>query len=53
MQKLPNVCCNYLNYKLQPIKEQTPVITQANFKKPYANAVKGKTDIIDPKVQHL
>ena len=53
MQKLPNVSCNYLNYKLQPIKEQTPVITQANFKKPYANAVKGKTDIIDPKVQHL
>ena len=44
---------NYLKYKCQPIKEQTPAITQANFKKSYANAVKGNTNIIVPKVQHL
>ena len=44
---------NYLKYKLQPIKEQTPVITRANVKKSYANAVKGNTNIIDPNVQHL
>ena len=44
---------NYLKYKTQPIKEQTPAITQANFKKSYANPVKGNTNIIDPEVQHL
>ena len=44
---------NNLKYKPQPIKEQTPVITQANFKKFYANAVKGGTNNIDPKVQNL
>ena len=44
---------NYLKYKPQPIKEQTPAITQANFKKSHANAVKQNTNIIDPKVQHL
>ena len=44
---------NNLKYKPQPIKEQTPAITQANFKKSYANAVKGGTNNIDPKVQHL
>ena len=44
---------NNLKYKLQPIKEQKPAITQANFKKSYANTVKGGTNIIDPKVQHL
>ena len=44
---------NYLKYKPQPIKEQTPEITQANIKKSYANAVKGNINIIDPKVQHL
>ena len=27
---------NYLKHKPQPIKEQTPAITQANFKKFYA-----------------
>ena len=31
---------NYLKHKPQPIKEQTPAITQANFKKCYANAIK-------------
>ena len=44
---------NYLKYKPQPIIEQTPTITYAKFKKPYANAVKGNTKITDPKVQHL
>ena len=44
---------NNLKYKPQPIKEQKPAITQANFKKSYANAVKGGTNNIDPKVQHL
>ena len=44
---------NNLKYKPQPIKEQTPVITQANFKKSYTNAVKGGTNNIDPKVQNL
>ena len=41
---------NNLKYKPQPIKEQTPAITQAKFKKPYANAVKGGINNIDPKV---
>ena len=31
---------NYLKYKTQPIKEETPAVTQANFKKSYANAAK-------------
>ena len=44
---------NYLKHKPQPIKEQTPAITQTNFKKCYANAIKGNTNIIDPKIQHL
>ena len=44
---------NYLKYKPQPIKEETPATTQANFKKSYANVVKGNTNIIDRKVQHL
>ena len=44
---------NYLKYKLQPIKEGTPAITQGNFKKYYANTVKDITNIIDPKIQHL
>ena len=44
---------NYLKYKPQPIKEQTPAITQAIFKRSYANAVKGNTNIIDPKVHNL
>ena len=44
---------NNLKYKPQPIKEQTPAITETNFKKRYANAVKGSTNIIDAKVQHL
>ena len=44
---------NNLKYKPQPIKEQTPVITQANFKKSYTNAVKGGTNNIDPKIQNL
>ena len=44
---------NNLKYKAQPMKEQIPAVTQANFKKSYANAVKGGTNIIDPKVQHL
>ena len=44
---------NYLKYKPQPIKERTSAITQANFKKSYANAVTENTNIIDPKVQHL
>ena len=44
---------NNLKYKPQPIKEQTPAITQAKFKKSYANAVKGGTNNSDPKVQHL
>ena len=43
----------YLKYKRQPIKEQTPAITQANFKKSYVNVLKGNTNIIDRKVQHL
>ena len=30
-----------------------PTITETNFKKCYANAVKGSTNIIDAKVQHL
>ena len=50
-QKFKNF--NYLKYKPQPIKEQTPAITQANLKKYYVNAAKGNTNIIDPKVQHL
>ena len=37
----------------EPIKEQTPAITQAKFTKSYAIVVKGGTNIIDPKVQHL
>ena len=44
---------SYLKYKLQPIKEGTPAITQGNFKKYYANTVKDITNIIDPKIQHL
>ena len=44
---------NYLKYKPQSIKEQTPAISEANFKKSHANAVKGNTNIIDPKDQHL
>ena len=44
---------NNLKHKAQPMKEKTLAITQANFKKSYANAVKGGTNIIDPKVQHL
>ena len=44
---------NNLKYKPQPIKEQTPAITQAKFKKSYANVVKGGTNNIDLKVQHL
>ena len=44
---------NYLKHKPQPIKEQTSAITQANFKKCYANAIKGNTNITDPKIQHL
>ena len=44
---------NYLKYKPQPIQEQTMAITQANFNKSYANAVKGNTNIINSKVQHL
>ena len=39
-----------LKYKPQPIKKQTPAITQANFKKSYANAVKEGTNNIDPKI---
>ena len=38
---------------MQPIKEQKPAITQANFKKSYGNTVKGGTIIISLKVQHL
>ena len=30
-----------------------PAITQANFKKSYANCIKGSTNIIDTKVLHL
>ena len=44
---------NNLKYKPQPLKEQIRAITQANFKKSYANVVKGGTNIIDPKVQNL
>ena len=44
---------NYLKYKTQPIKEETPAVTQANFKKSYANAAKWNTNIINAKVQHL
>ena len=44
---------NYRKYKPQPIKEQTPAITQANSKKSYANDIKENTDIIDRKTQHL
>ena len=44
---------NNLKYKPQPIKEQMPAITPANFKKSYANAAKAGTNIINPKVQHL
>ena len=44
---------NNLKYESQPIEEQTPAITQTDFKKSYANAVKGGTNIIDLKVQHL
>ena len=42
-----------LKYKPQLIKEKTPAITQANFKKSNANAVKGGTNMIDPEAQHL
>ena len=35
------------------MKDQTSATTQSNFKKSYSNAVKGNTNIIDPKVQHL
>ena len=38
---------------MQPIKEQKPAITQANFKKSYGNTIKGGTIIISLKVQHL
>ena len=44
---------NDLKYKPQPIKEQTPAITQANFKISYANAVRRGTNNINPKPQHL
>ena len=44
---------NYPKHKPQPIKEQTPSITQTNFKKSYTNAVKGNTNITDSEVQHL
>ena len=44
---------NYLKYKTKPIKEQTPAITEANFKKSYANVFKENTIIIDPKLQYL
>ena len=44
---------NNLKYESQPTEEQTPAITQTDFKKSYANAVKGGTNIIDLKVQHL
>ena len=37
---------NLLKYKPQPIKEQTSAITQTNFKKYYANAVKATTSLI-------
>ena len=30
-----------------------PATTQANVKKSYTNAVKGNTNIINPKVDHL
>ena len=43
----------HLKHKPQPITEQTPLITQENVKKSYTNAVKGESNIIDPKVQHL
>ena len=39
---------NNLKYKPQPIKEQMPAITPANFKKSYANAAKAGTNIINP-----
>ena len=35
------------------MKDQTSATTQSNFKKSYSNAVKGNTNIMDPKVQHL
>ena len=44
---------NNLKYKPKPIKEKTTATSQANFKKYQANAVKGGTNNIDPKVQHL
>ena len=44
---------NNLKYKPEPIKEKTTATSQANFKKYHSNAVKGGTNNIDPKVQHL
>ena len=43
----------YLKYKTQPIKEQTPAITQVNLEKSHENPVKGSTNSVDKKVQHL
>ena len=44
---------NYLKYKLEPIKDQIPAMTQANFRTSYANAIKGNTNINNPKIHHL
>ena len=53
LQQLKLKKFNNINYKAQPIKEQMLAIIQANFKKSYADAIKGGTSIIDPEVQHL
>ena len=53
LQQLKLKKFNNINYKAQTIKEQMLAIIQANFKKSYADAIKGGTSIIDPEVQHL
>ena len=41
---------NNINYEAEPIKEQMLAITQVNFKKSYADTIKGGNNIFDPKV---
>ena len=44
---------NYLKCQPQPVKDKMPGRTVANFKKFYANVVKGNANISDPIIHHL
>ena len=44
---------NYLKRQPQPIKDKMPGRTVANFKKFYANVVKGNANISDRRIHHL